>query len=110
MLAAMTSAADDAGHDAVAALDAALPSGDIVDDVDVLGNLGNAALQLGDDDAPAALLRSGALPGAGSGAVMVVLYALQRLCFGQLSPATGSRCAAARTRRWRSPRASASRP
>ena len=33
------------------ALDVALAHGEEVDDLDVLGNLGNAALQLGDDAA-----------------------------------------------------------
>ena len=36
---------------AVAALDSALASGKELDDLAVLGNLGNAALQLGDDGA-----------------------------------------------------------
>ena len=49
---AMTSAADHAWNDAVASLDAARSSGDLVDDLDVLANLANAALQLGDDEAP----------------------------------------------------------
>ena len=84
LLVAMTSVS---GHDwtaAVGELDVASGIGDRVDDLDVLGNLGNAALQLGDDDAHRhfhALMLSRARE---NGAVMSVLYALHRLCFGQL--------------------------
>ena len=51
MLVAMTLAPRSDWAGAVAALDSALASGEDVDDLDVLGNLGNAALQLGDDEA-----------------------------------------------------------
>ena len=47
----MTRAAEGDWADAVAALDLALATGEEVTDLDVLGNLGNAALQLGDDEA-----------------------------------------------------------
>ena len=84
LLDAMTSAA---GHDwsaAVLALDAACDIGDLVEDPDVLANLANAALQLGDDAASRhyyGVVLSRAREG---GAVMSVLYALHRLCFSQL--------------------------
>ena len=65
MLLAMTLAAD---GDWSGAVDSPGPgparSASDVDDRDVLWNLGNAALQLGDDDGPAALLRARAVPGA----------------------------------------------
>lgn len=51
MLAAMTQAAQGDWVEAVAALDIALAKGEEVVDLDVLGNLVNAALQLGDDQA-----------------------------------------------------------
>ena len=51
MLVAMTRAGGGDWAGAVPALDVALARGDAVDDIDVLGNLGNAALQLGDEEA-----------------------------------------------------------
>ena len=56
MLVAMTQVADGDWSAAVEALDRALAIGEQVDDRDVLWNLGNAALQLGDDEGAAALL------------------------------------------------------
>lgn len=84
MLVAMTRAAESEWSDAVGALDVALPTGDLVDDVDVLGNLGNAALQLGDDDAQQHFYSLALSRAREHGAVMVVVYILQRLCFGHL--------------------------
>jgi DNA-binding CsgD family transcriptional regulator len=79
---------DIAGDRAVAltelhtALDTALGSPDTLADLDLLGNLGNAALHLGDDDAHrrfyAVMLSTARERGDG----MAVLYALQRLSFG----------------------------
>ena len=57
-------------------------SGDDVDDLDVLWNLGNAALQLGDDDAQQHFYALALSRAREAGAVMAVVYALQRLCFG----------------------------
>jgi DNA-binding CsgD family transcriptional regulator len=65
------------------ALDTALSAPDARNDLDLLGNLGNAALHLGDDDAHRrfyALMLSTARE---NGDGMTVLYALQRLSFGQ---------------------------
>ncbi|MEV6492908.1 ATP-binding protein, partial [Actinoplanes sp. NPDC051633] len=65
------------------ALDTALSAPDSRGDLDLLGNLGNAALHLGDDDAQRrfyALMLSTARE---SGDGMTVMYALQRLSFGQ---------------------------
>ena len=54
-----------------------------VDDRDVLWNLGNAALQLGDDDGAAALLLATPCRGRGRPAPSPrSIYCLQRLCFG----------------------------
>ena len=69
---------------AVAALDLALATGEEVTDLDVLGNLGNAALQLGDDDAQQRFYTLALSRAREAGAVMAVVYALQRLCFGHL--------------------------
>jgi DNA-binding CsgD family transcriptional regulator len=84
LLAAMTLAGDGAWGDAVAALRPALAIGPELEDLDLLGNLGNAALNVGDDEAARrfyALMLTGArVHGAGMSAV----YALQRLAFPQL--------------------------
>ena len=50
----------------------------------MLGNLGNAALQLGDDDAQQRFYSLALSRAREAGAVMAVVYALQRLCFGYL--------------------------
>ena len=65
------------------AMATALGAPDSRGDLDLLGNLGNAALHLGDDDAQRqfyALMLSTARE---NGDGMTVLYALQRLSFGQ---------------------------
>jgi len=84
MLVAMTRASHGDWSGAVTALDAALASGEVVEDLDVLGNLGNAALQLGDDKAQQHFYALTLSRAREAGALMVVIYALQRLCFGQL--------------------------
>jgi DNA-binding CsgD family transcriptional regulator/tetratricopeptide (TPR) repeat protein len=84
MLVAMTSAADGAWTGAVTALDAALVAGERVEDPDLLGNLGNAALQLGDDSAQQHFYALALSRAREVGAVMVVIYTLQRLCFAHL--------------------------
>ena len=50
----------------------------------MLGNLGNAALQLGDDDAQQRFYTLALSRARDRGAVTAVVYALQRLCFGHL--------------------------
>ena len=84
MLVAMTRAGRSDWSGAVAELDLALGAGDGVEDLDVLGNLGNAALQLGDDGAQQHFYALALSRAREAGAVMVVIYALQRLCFGHL--------------------------
>ena len=84
MLLAMTRAAESDTSGAVEALDVAVRAGETVVDLDVLGNLGNAALQLGDDAAQQHYYTLGLSRARETGAVMGVIYALQRLCFGYL--------------------------
>ena len=62
-------------------LDLALRTGERVDDRDVLWNLGNAALQLGDDDAQQRFYGYALARAREAGAVTAVVYCLQRLCF-----------------------------
>ncbi|WP_323742633.1 AAA family ATPase [Nocardioides islandensis] len=83
MLVAMTQVAEGDWSAATAALDRALELGDRVDDRDVLWNLGNAALQLGDDDAQQRFYGYALSRAREAGAVTAVVYCLQRLCFGQ---------------------------
>ncbi|WP_374455412.1 AAA family ATPase [Nocardioides sp.] len=81
LLVAMTHAAESRWAEAVAALDLALALGEHVDDRDVLWNLGNAALQLGDDRAQHRFYSYALSRARESGAVTGVVYCLQRLCF-----------------------------
>jgi DNA-binding CsgD family transcriptional regulator len=77
-------------HDAI---ETALGSADSRSDLDLLGNLGNAALHLGDDDAHRHLYGLMLSTARANGDGMAVLYALQRLSFGQFQ---GGRWAALR--------------
>ena len=78
----MTQVAEGDWSAAVAALDRALAVGEQVDDRDVLWNLGNAALQLGDDAAQQHFYGYALSRAREAGAVTAVVYCLQRLCFG----------------------------
>ena len=82
MLVAMTLVAERSWTAARDALDLALDIGDQVDDRDVLWNLANAALQLGDDGAQQHFYASALSRARVAGAVTAVVYCLQRLCFG----------------------------
>ena len=82
MLIAMTQVAEGDWSAAAAALDVALEIGEGVDDRDVLWNLGNAALQLGADDAQQLFYSYALARAREAGAVTAVVYCLQRLCFG----------------------------
>ncbi len=84
MLVAMTRADEGDWVSAVAALDLALVTGEELTDLDVLGNLGNAALQLGDEVAQQRFYTVALSRSREAGAAMGVVYALQRLCFGYL--------------------------
>ena len=85
LLVAMARAVDGDWAGAVPALDLALNAGDEVEDLDVLGNLGNAALQLGDDTAQQRFYGLALSRARDTGAVMVVIYTLQRMGFGHLA-------------------------
>ena len=65
------------------AMDTALSAPDSRGDLDLLGNLGNAALHLGDDDAQREFYSLMLSTARENGDGMTVLYALQRLTFGQ---------------------------
>lgn len=81
MLTSMTEVADDRWAEAVEALDLAFALGADVDDRDVLWNLGNAALQVGNDDEQRRFYSHALSRARESGAVTAVIYCLQRLCF-----------------------------
>jgi DNA-binding CsgD family transcriptional regulator len=83
LLVAMTCAAEGSWSEAVAALDLALAAGEDLDERDVLWNLGNAALQLGDDDGQQRFYAYALARAREAGAATAVVYVLQRLCFGQ---------------------------
>lgn len=87
MLVAMALAADGHWAPAVSALDLALDLGEDVDDRDLLWNLGNAALQLGDDRRQHEFYGYALSRAREAGAVTAVIYCLQRLCFGHWSMA-----------------------
>jgi DNA-binding CsgD family transcriptional regulator/tetratricopeptide (TPR) repeat protein len=84
LLASMTEAARGDVRTAVASLRDALAESAEVTDPDVLANLGNAALHLGDDDAHRRSFTAMLSGARESGAGMLVLYALPRLAFAQL--------------------------
>jgi DNA-binding CsgD family transcriptional regulator len=84
LLTSMTLAADGQWQQAVSALRLEMDAGPGVLDPDVLGNLGNAALQLGDDHAHLRFFTVMLTSARDTGSVMLVLYALQRLAFTQL--------------------------
>ena len=84
MFVAMASAGQGQWAAAAGALDGALKTGEYVTDLDVLGNLGNAALQLGDDQAQQRFYTRAMSRAREVGGAMTVVYALQRLCFGYL--------------------------
>ena len=81
MLTSMTEVADDRWAEAVDALNGAFDLGEEVDDRDVLWNLGNAALQLGNDEGQRRYYSHALSRARESGAVTAVIYCLQRLCF-----------------------------
>ena len=85
MLVSMTEVADDRWTAAVDALALALSLGEDVDDRDVLWNLANAALQLGNDEGQRRFYSHALSRARESGAVTAVIYCLQRLCFVQFA-------------------------
>jgi DNA-binding CsgD family transcriptional regulator len=81
---AMTAAGDHDWAAAHTALNDALAAGTEVTDADLLGNLGNAALHLGDDDSARRFYSMMLSTAREQGAGMAVIYALQRLAFPEL--------------------------
>lgn len=81
MLTSMTAVAEGRWDAAVDALNFAFDLGEDVDDRDVLWNLGNAALQLGNDEGQRRFYSHALSRARESGAVTAVIYCLQRLCF-----------------------------
>ncbi|MDQ2750986.1 MAG: AAA family ATPase [Actinomycetota bacterium] len=69
---------------ALRSLHAAADASTHVADLDVLGNLGNAALHLGDDQTHRSCFTRMLAGARENGAVMVILYALPRLAFAHL--------------------------
>ncbi|HEX8093155.1 helix-turn-helix transcriptional regulator [Jatrophihabitans sp.] len=87
LLGTLTASAEGDWARAAATLELALDAGRQVEDLDVLGNLGNAALHLGHDEG-ARFFYSAMVSGARElGAGMVVLYGLERLAFALLPAA-----------------------
>jgi DNA-binding CsgD family transcriptional regulator len=84
LLATLTASGDHDFRRAVAELERALEAGREVDDLDVMGNLGNTALHLGHDEGARFYYSAMATTAREAGAGMVVGYALQRLAFAQL--------------------------
>ena len=82
LLRAMTAAADEDWAGAVTELDKAQRAGEDVDDREVLWNLGNAALQLGDDLGQQRFYSLALSRAREAGAATAVVYCLQRLSFG----------------------------
>jgi DNA-binding CsgD family transcriptional regulator len=85
LLLSLTQAARDDWSAARASLHSALREGADLDDPDVLAHLGNTALHLGDDEAHQRCFTRMLTGARDAGAVMLVLYALPRLGFTQLS-------------------------
>jgi len=83
-LRAMTLTSDGDWAGAVTALDDALVTGADIEDIGVLGNLGNAALQLGDDGAQQRFYGLALSRARDRGSATGIVYSLQRLCFGHL--------------------------
>lgn len=84
LLASMTDAARGDLAAAVASLEAALDLAAHLEDLDVVANLGNAALHLGHDDAHRRTFTAMLSAARDGDAGMLVLYALPRLAFTQL--------------------------
>jgi DNA-binding CsgD family transcriptional regulator/tetratricopeptide (TPR) repeat protein len=82
MLLAMSLVAQADWAGATDALDRAFAIGETVDDRDVLWNLGNAALQLGDDGRQQQFYSNALSRAREAGAATAVIYCLQRLGFG----------------------------
>ncbi len=84
LLRTLTASGDQDWARAAPALARALEAGREVEDLDVMGNLGNTALHLGHDEGACFYYSAMVSTAREAGAGMVVIYALERLMFGQL--------------------------
>ncbi len=84
LLRTLTASGDQDWARAIPALERALDAGRQVEDLDVMGNLGNTALHLGHDEGARFYYSAMVSTARETGAGMVVIYALERLMFGQL--------------------------
>jgi DNA-binding CsgD family transcriptional regulator len=84
LLNTLTASGDQDWARAAHALAQALEAGRGVEDLDVMGNLGNAALHLGHDEGARFSYSAMVSTAREAGAGMVVIYALERLMFAQL--------------------------
>ena len=84
LLRSMTLAADGQWTPAIAALSQGMQTATDELDSDVLSNLGNAALHLGDDEAHARYFTAMLAQARQTGAGFLVMYGLHRLAFSQL--------------------------
>lgn len=84
LLGTLTASGDQDWARAAPALERALDAGRFVEDLDVMGNLGNTALHLGHDEGASFYYAAMVSTAREAGAGMVVLYALERLMFAQL--------------------------
>ena len=84
LLATLTASGDQDWARAAPALEQALEAGREVEDLDVMGNLGNTALHLGHDEGARFYYSAMVSTAREAGAGMVVIYALERLMFAQL--------------------------
>ncbi len=87
LLGTLTASAEHDWARATATLERALHAGREVEDLDVMGNLGNAALDLGHDDGARFYYSAMVSAARELGAGMVVIYGLERLAFAQLPAA-----------------------
>jgi DNA-binding CsgD family transcriptional regulator len=88
LLRTLTATAGEDWARAAPALEKALEAGRSVEDLDVMGNLGNTALHLGHDEGARFYYSAMVSTAREAGAGMVVIYALERLMFGQLPTGT----------------------
>lgn len=84
LLDTLTASADRDWSRVIPALRRALDAGRQVEDLDVMGNLGNTALHLGHDEGARFSYSAMESTAREAGAGMVVVYALERLMFAQL--------------------------
>jgi DNA-binding CsgD family transcriptional regulator len=84
LLATLTQSGDGDLAAATATLERALDAGRQVEDLDVMGNLGNTALHLGHDEGARVAYSTMVSTARERGAGMVVIYALERIAFTQL--------------------------